>query len=71
MILAQMPYPGALTRGFQLRSEACQSISYAEQMARLSPESTTAADLRQFFLDCAKLLEASIPAKKATKKETA
>jgi hypothetical protein len=65
MILEKLPFPGQLSNGVNLRKEVCKAVSYAETIRDLSPDTTTPEILRQFFLDCAKLLE---PPKKEVKK---
>lgn len=65
MTLTDLLSPGYLSNGQKLRLEAFKAINYARINADRSPDSTTCADLKAFFLDCA----AKLPGKAPTKKE--
>lgn len=71
MKLDDMPSPGLISNGHQLRQEAWKAVSRAEVNLSLSPTSTTGEDLKAFFLELAsKCPVREQPAVKAKKEKT-
>jgi hypothetical protein len=52
--LFDMPTPGPITGAQGLVQAAYKAIQYSRIIAEQSPSSDTGAQLRKFFLDCAK-----------------
>lgn len=48
-----LPSPGALNEAGELRRVAAQAISYVEIVKARSPDSTSMAELADFFTACA------------------
>ena len=69
MQLHNVPSPGFIANGHSLRQEAYKAINTARVRADITNgTATTGADLRDFFLECAKLCPVPATAKKEPKK---
>lgn len=67
MTLDELKSPGYVSNGVVLRKEAFRAIGYAANQLDMNPSSTTGADLKAFFLDCAARCAVKAPPKKETK----
>lgn len=64
MLPGELPSPGMIPGSASLMSEVAKAIDYARLMARVTPDSTTPDDVRNFLRAAALLVPGKRPAKK-------
>ena len=64
MLPGELPSPGMIPSSARLMREVTKAIDYARLTARVSPESTTPGDLRDFLRAAALLIPGKKPAPK-------